>query len=107
MAKAFERTGKGRVVAGMQADAGVVKNVETAAKARADLRGEANSLGFAAGKRGGGAVQTEIAETDREQEIDALGNFFKGASGDFFLAVGKLRENFVNGGRRGPSGGRV
>src|SRR5882762_351937 len=101
IAKLLERAEKAGVVAGVQADAGLVENVENAAKARADLRGEADALGFAAGKRGGGAIQAEIAEADGEQEIDAFGNFFKRARGDFFLALGELRENFVNGGSPG------
>src|SRR6267143_1996103 len=74
IAKLFERAEKTGVVAGVQADAGLVENVENAAKARADLRGEADALGFAAGERRGGAVQAEIAETHSEQKINALGN---------------------------------
>ena len=65
------------------------------------MRGQADALSFAAGKRGGGAVQAEIAETDGQQEIDALGDFFKRARGDFFLALGELRENFIHGRSRG------
>jgi len=65
------------------------------------LRGEADALSFAAGKRGGGAVQAEIAETDGQQEIDTLGDFLKRTRGDFFLALGELRENFVNRRSRG------
>src|SRR5467141_461980 len=51
IAKLFERAEKASVVAGVEADAGLVENIENAAEARADLRGEANALGFAAGKR--------------------------------------------------------
>ncbi len=101
IAKLFERTEKASVVAGMEANAGLIENIENAAEARANLRGEADALGFAAGERGGGAVEAEITKAHGEKEIDAFGNFFKRASGDFFLALGKLRENFVNGGARG------
>src|SRR6266446_2292749 len=87
----------------MQADAGLVKNVENAAQARADLRGQANALRFAAGKRGGGTLQAEIAETDGKEELDAFGNFFQRARGDFFLALCEVRKNFVH---RGPRGGK-
>src|SRR6266567_7252666 len=85
----------------MQADAGLIQNVENATEARTDLRGEADALGFAAGERGGGAVQAEIAEAHGEQEIDAFGDFFQRARGDFLLALGELRENLANSGSRG------
>src|SRR6266700_1388348 len=92
----FEGTEQARIVAGMQADAGLVENVENAAQARADLRGQADALRFAAGKRGRGTLQAEIAKTDGEEKIDALGNFFKRARGNFFLTIGKVREYFAD-----------
>ncbi len=55
------------------------------------MRGESNTLRFAAGKSGGGAIQAEIAEADGEQELDSFGNFFQRTRGDFFLAFGELR----------------
>jgi len=70
-----------------RADAGLVKNVENAAEARADLRGESDALSLAAGERGGGTIEAEIAEADGQQKIDALGDFLKGALGDFFFGV--------------------
>jgi len=42
------------------------------------------------------AIEAEITETDREQEINALGDFLEGTRGDFFLAGGQLREDFVH-----------
>src|SRR5258708_6671280 len=92
----FERTEQARVVAGMQADAGLVENVQNAAKTRADLRGQADALGFAAGKRGRGTLQAEIAETDGEEKLDAFGNFLERTRGDFFLALGEVSENFAD-----------
>src|SRR4029077_11771433 len=86
IAKMLERAEKTIIVAGVQADAGLVENVKDTAKARTDLRGEANALGFAAGKRSSRAIEAEIAEADGKQEIEALGDFFEGALGDFFLA---------------------
>src|SRR5712692_6321988 len=100
IAKMFERAEEARVVASVKTDARLVKNVENAAKARSDLRGEADALGFTAGKSGGRAVETEIAEADGEEELDALGNFFEGARGDFPLPIGELREDFADGGAR-------
>ena len=71
----------------MQTDAGLIENVENAAKTRAYLRGEADALSFAAGERCSGTIETEIAETDVEQEIDAFGDFFERSRGNFFLAL--------------------
>src|ERR1700674_5245983 len=99
--KLFERAEKAGIVSRVEPDAGLVENVENAAKSRADLRGQADALGFAARKGGGGAIQAEIAKANGEQEINAFGDFFKRARGDFFLAVGKLRENFADGGASG------
>ena len=79
IAQMLERAEQARIVAGMQTDGWFVENVENAAKARADLRGEADALRFAAGKSGGGAVQAEIAEADGQQKIEALGDFFERA----------------------------
>jgi len=69
VAKLFERAEKASVVAGVEADAGLVKDVKNAAEARADLRGEADALGFAAGERGGGTAEAEIAEADGEKKV--------------------------------------
>ena len=86
---------KAIVVARVETDGGFVENVEDSAKARADLRGQANALGFAAGERGGGAVEAEIAEADGEEKVEALGDFFERAGGDVALALRELGENFV------------
>ena len=45
----FESAEQASVVAGVEADGRLVKHVKDAAQARADLRGEADALGFAAG----------------------------------------------------------
>src|SRR5205807_8708592 len=97
----LERAEKARIVSRVEADTGLVENVENAAKPRADLRSEADALGFAAGERGGGAVQAEVAEANGEQEIDALGDFCERSCRDFSLALGKLREHLVDCGARG------
>src|SRR6266567_5442682 len=101
IAKMLERAKKARVVAGVETDAGFIKNVENAAQARADLRGQTDALRFTAGKRGGGAIQAEVAESHGEKEIDALGDFFERPRGDFFLALRELRDHLVHGGARG------
>ena len=54
VAQGFESVEQATVVARVQADGRLVENVENAAQARADLRGQADALRLAAGKRGGG-----------------------------------------------------
>src|SRR5258708_1833338 len=104
VAKLFEGAEEAAVVARVQADGRLVENVEDTAQPRADLRGEADALGFAAGKGGVGAVQAEIPKADREKKIEALGDFFERAGGDFRLARRELRENLADSGTRGAEG---
>ena len=59
------------VVARMQADGRLVEDVEHADQAAADLAGQADALGLAAGERRGGAVERQIMQADVEQEADA------------------------------------
>src|SRR6266852_2519523 len=101
IAKLLEGAEQASVVAGVQADGRLVENVQDAAEARADLRGEADAMGFAAGERGGGTAEAEIAEADGEKKIEALGDFLERAAGDFALARGEVGKNFVDGGARG------
>ena len=89
VAEGFERGDEALVVALVEADGGLVENVEDAAKARADLGGEADALAFAAGEGGGVAVEGEIAEADGVEELQALDDFFAEAFGDEGLARGE------------------
>ncbi len=77
------------VVALVEADGGLVENVEHAAKARADLRGQADALAFAAGERGGIAIEREIVEADGAEEFKALDDFAADAVGDECFARGE------------------
>ena len=97
VAQLFERGNQAVVVARVQADGWLVQHVEHAAQLRADLRGQANALRLAAGKRGGGAIQAEVAEADGQQKIQARGNFGERAAGDVALPRGQARANFVHG----------
>ena len=97
VAKLFQSFNQAIVVALMEADGRLVENVEDAAEARADLRGEANALAFAAGERGGVAVEREVIEADGAQEFKALGNFAANALGDQRFALSELK---IDGGRK-------
>ena len=97
VAQGFERTKQTAIVAGVQADGRLIENIQNAAQARADLRREANALGFSSGERGGGAVEGEIAEADGEKKLEALGDFVERASGDGKLARRETGEDFIDG----------
>src|SRR5207249_69607 len=90
IAEMFERAEEARIVSRVQADAGFVENIENATKSRADLRGQADALGFSAGKRGGRSVRAEITTTDGKQEIDAPGDICGRTRGEPLLAFGAL-----------------
>ena len=55
----------------MQADARLIEDVEHADQAGADLPGQANALGLAAGEARGRAIEREIMQADVEQKADA------------------------------------
>ena len=82
VAQFFEGLDQAVVVALVQADGGLVEHVKNAAQARADLRGQADALAFAAGERGGVAVEREVVEADGAEEFEALGDFAANALGD-------------------------
>ena len=71
------------VVAGVQADGRFVQYVKHAAEIRAELRGQPDALGFAAGKRRHGATELQVAETDFVEELQSLADFGKNVAGDF------------------------
>ena len=90
VAEFFQSFNQAVVVALMEADGGLVEDVENAAQARANLRGEANALAFAAGKRGGVAVERKVVEADGAKKFEALGNFAANALGDQGFALSEL-----------------
>ena len=90
VAEVFERGDEALVVALVQADGGLVEDVEDAAEAGADLGGEADALAFAAGERGGGAVEREVAEADGVEELEALDDLALQAVGDEAVAAGEV-----------------
>src|SRR5262249_45506008 len=56
----------------------------------ADLAGEADALGFAAGERRGGAAEREIVEADVDEEREPAFDFADELAGDFLLVRGEL-----------------
>ena len=72
-------------VAGVQADGGLVEDVERADEARAEGGCELDALGFAAGEGGGEAVEGEVVEADLVEEVSALADLFEDLAGDLHL----------------------
>jgi len=79
-----------RRIAAMQADGGFVEHVERADQARAQRGGQLDSLRFAAGERGGQAVQRQVLQADVVQEFQPFLDFFQDLSGNLRPFTGKL-----------------
>ena len=82
MGEGFEEAG---IVALMQADRGLVENIEHAGEAGADLGGEPDALALATRQRARGARQRKVVEADIDQEAQPLADFLEDGGGD--LAV--------------------
>ena len=80
--EAAQRGEQALVVALVQADAGLVEDVEDAGEAGADLAGEADALALAAGQGGAAAGEGEVVEADVDQELQAVGDLAQDAAGD-------------------------
>ena len=74
--KVFQRFDEALVIAGMEPDGWLIENVEYAGEARSNLSGELNALALAAGDGGGFAVYGEVVQSDVNQKLQALGDFF-------------------------------
>ncbi len=74
----------------MEADRGLVEDVEDAREAGADLRRQADALAFAAGEGAAGAVEVEVIEPDIVEEAEALVDFLEDGLGDLVLLRGEL-----------------
>ena len=77
-------------VAGMQADGGLIQYIKCADEAGAERCGELDALRFAAGERGGEAVEGEVVEAYLDEEVDALADLFEDLAGDLDLRGGEF-----------------
>jgi hypothetical protein len=75
------------VVARVQADGRLVEDVADAAQVGAELRGEPDALRLAAGQRGRGAVERQVAQADLRQESQARAEFGDQVACDLGLAA--------------------
>jgi hypothetical protein len=101
-AKALKGLEQAVVVLLVEADRGLVEDVEDARQAAADLAGEADPLALAARERAAGAVEMEIVEPDIVQETEALVDLLQDRLGDLVLRRGEL---LVKRGEQGESVG--
>ncbi len=89
IAQVLQRADKALVVTLVQADGGLVQDVQHAHQARADLGCQADALGLAAGKRCSGALERKVVQSHIHQELKAGFNLLHDRNGDGLL---RLRE---------------
>ena len=75
VAELLQRVEQDLVVARMQADGRFVEHVAHALQVAAELRREPDALRFAAGQRGRGAIEAQIAEADFLQKLQPPARF--------------------------------
>ena len=78
------------VVPLVQADRGLVQDVEHADQARADLRGQPDALRLPSGQGPGGPVQGQVVQAHVDQELESCPNLFQDPLGDHVLAIREL-----------------
>ncbi len=79
------------VVALVQTDRRLVENVQDADESGADLGGQADALGLAAGERAGRPVQGEVVQTDVDQEPQSFVDLLQHPLGDLLVAGAELQ----------------
>ncbi len=82
VAQPLQRRQQAAVVPRVQADRGLVQDVQHADQAAADLAGQPDPLRFAAGQRRCGAAQREIVQAHVEQEAQPAADLLQHLGGD-------------------------
>ena len=90
VAQPLERGDQLPVVALVEADRGLVEDVEHADQLRADLRREPQPLRFAAAERRGRAVELQVADADVLEKGQALADLLQDPLADQPLGLGQL-----------------
>ena len=96
VAQPAERAEQSLVVPLMQADAGLVEDVEHADQPGADLGGEADPLHLAAAQRGSPTAEREVAQPDVAEKAQPIGRFLEDRPGDLGIeprAAGGAQRN--------------
>src|SRR5208337_1121054 len=84
-AKTFQNGDEALRVARVQADGGLVKDVECADEMRTQRSGQLDALRFSSRESGGQAVEREVVEADFVQKLQAGANLFQDFIGNFGL----------------------
>ncbi len=100
IAQPRQRAEQAFVVALVQADGWLVQHIHHADQAGADLAGQPDALGFAAGERIGLAVQGQVIQPDIDQEAQPLADFLDDALRDLAAPTVQFK-------RAEPAVGRV
>jgi len=74
----------------VQTDARLIEYVEHAAQLGADLRGKSDALALAAGERGRGTFEAQVAQPDGQQKLQTVGDFVQNASRQDLLPRSQL-----------------
>src|SRR6266511_3424795 len=90
VAQALQRADQLPVVALVEADRGLVEDVEDADELRADLRRQPQTLRLAAGERRSRPVELEVADPDVVEEGQPLANLLDDPRSDQLLGLGQL-----------------
>ena len=77
------------VVSLVQADAGLVEDIQHALQTAADLRGQANALGLAARKRGGRPVERQVVDAHADEEAQTAGHLADDTQAHLPVAFGQ------------------
>src|SRR5208337_5374380 len=77
VAKTFQNVDEALRVARVQADGGLVQDVECADEMRTQRRGQLDALRFSSRESGGQAVEGEVVEADFVEKLQAGANLFQ------------------------------
>ena len=91
VAQVLQRADELVVVALVQSDAGLVQHIHHARQAAADLAGQADALGLAAGQRVGPALQAQVAQAHVVEEQQARGDLSHHLARDLGLGARQLQ----------------
>ena len=91
VAQALQRVDQALVVALVQADRGLVEDVEHPDQARPDLRGQPDALGLATRQRRGRPLQRQVAHPHVVEEAQPLVDLAQDQPGDLPLGVRQLQ----------------
>ena len=90
VAQALERRDHLDVVFGVQADAGLVEDVQHSHQPRADLGGQADPLRFAAGERARAAIEVQVVQPDAEEQFQPSADLLQHLPACIGAAAGRL-----------------